>query len=167
MHQRQEFGRDSDSYREWREQALIQRDKDYARVRESILGPYRNERTRFARVAMGLSRISPLASYTYGATRLANTGPRTDEGIDEAIEQLRIGLADTEAELRKGRRWGGGRRNRERKINIDMLPKFQYEPESIRERIVGASTDAVILVAMNILFFLGTYVSFLRMDLVQ
>ena len=136
--------------------------EDLAVAREEILGPYRRERAEFQRIAMTLSRLSPLSAYTYSATRLAQTGPDQEARVQAAVERVREGLARVEADL-------GGRHNRRRnrgRPDLDILPRFQFAWEPVGERFSGAALDCAILIAGSVIFFLGTFVSFLRRDLV-
>lgn len=159
---RQEEGFD---WRERRRERENQRDADYAEERESIIRPYARERAQFARLAQGLSRLSPFASYTYASTRLAQTGPEQEPRVDQSLERLRKGLANVEAGVRSGKirsRTGDGK-----DLNLGVLPKYQFQWEELMDRLAGAAVDAALLFAGTVIFFLGTFVSFLRMDLVN
>lgn len=160
-----EMGRWSEEFREWRRVREQQREEEYAEERKAIIGPYVRERAQFAKLAQGLSRLSPLASYTYAATRLAQTGPEQEPRIDGAIERLREDLARVEMDIRSGKIRDD--RDNGRGLNLDVLPQFRFEWEPLADRLAGAGLDAAILFAGSVIFFLGTYVSFLRMDLVS
>lgn len=162
---RHELGRRSDEFREWRREREREREEDYAEEREAIVRPYVRERAQFAALAQGLSRLSPLASYTYAATRLAQTGPEQEPRLVVAIERLREGLARVESDLHSGKI--RQRRDNGSGLNIDVLPRFQFAWESLEERLAATAIDAGLLLAGCVLFFLGTFVSFLRMDLVD
>ena len=148
----------------WWSEREKQRDAEYAQERNAIIGPYKRERAEFSRLAQGLSRLSPLACYTYAATRLAQTGPEQEPRMEESLERLRLGLGKLEIELR-ARRVKARSRDGEG-LNLDILPRFQFEWQGLGERIAAVGIDAALLMAGCVIFFLGTYVSFLRMDLV-
>ena len=159
-----EMGWWNDDMMEWFEERRRQLQDDIAMSREEILGPYRREKAQFARVAMTLSRTSPLAAYTYAATRFAQTGPSQDDRVREAVERVREGLARVEVEVSSTRGHRRGSRQDQDPF-FDRLPRLQFDWETPRDRLAGAALDCALLLAASVMCFLGAYVSFLRKDL--
>ena len=56
---------------------------------------------------------------------------------------------------------------REPPYNLDGLPKYEYKPMPIPERLKYALTDIVILFAFVMIFFLAAFFSFLRAEIID
>jgi hypothetical protein len=91
-------------------------------------------------LGMHLSRISPLASYVYASTALAQTGTKD-------VQHYRRRVADWDRERRRGR-------------EMD----FVYRNPSLEESFQDVQIDFVLLVLWNILLFMGALAAFMRYD---
>jgi ABC-type transport system involved in multi-copper enzyme maturation permease subunit len=124
------------------------------------------------RLALGLARVSPTATFSLAATRLAGTSLSLKEHYHNAAEgyQLNYGkfmLAKT------GMNPGGNMvifrmstDNGEKPKPIDPheLPEFQYVPMSLHDLFPQALMDLLLLVGFNVLLFVLACVGFLRYD---
>lgn len=128
--QKRPFTEDEDGITEQDRQTLWRMNDDFI---SSIHG----------QISMGqhLSRISPLASYVYAATTLAQTG-----------------LPDIEDYWQDAQLW-----NRER-IRGEDSSEFVYQPLRLRQSLSKAAVDVSLLMIWNIVLFLGANMAFLRYD---
>lgn len=107
--------------------------------------------TEFART---LSRMSPGAVYTYAADTLTRTGLSSYYGFMRSIGLLRGRYEDWEQLYHK-----------DRKKAIREVAEYAYfhiPKESIIESIQYSLGDLLLLFLLNVLFFMGAYLSFLR-----
>ncbi|MHC4247923.1 MAG: ABC transporter permease subunit [Planctomycetota bacterium] len=117
-----------------------------------------------------VARVSPFSSFAMSSTALADTGPR---GTRRFIEQVRgyqerlvryayaEWMARYRYELEKGERppsWSDPE-NREA-----PLPVFVYTPPAATEYLKMMALDTALLAAAAVLFFMLSYVTFLRYD---
>jgi len=117
-----------------------------------------------------LSRISPSSNYMYAATDLAGTGIEDFRALRERIERFQRDLTQRLLEIRKERSQRAAtiqdpaerREVRDAPIDPRDLPVFRAEQAGFAVRLHRAMLDIAILAIMNGLFFLGSYVRFLR-----
>ena len=117
-----------------------------------------------------ISRVSPFSSFAMSATALADTGPR---GTRRFIEQVRgyqerlVRYAYSEwvaryrYEAEKGERppsWS------DPENRGAPLPVFVYTPPAATEYLKMMALDTALLAAAAVLFFMLSYVAFLRYD---
>jgi hypothetical protein len=50
------------------------------------------------------------------------------------------------------------------RIKIDDMPQFSIEPERLSKSLARALPDFSLMIAMIIIFFVGSYISFLHYD---
>ena len=112
------------------------------------------------RLGQYLSRFSPLASFAYAASDLAGTGVQDrgrfmDRLPDYRKEITRFGM---EQRILANERedWSSH--------TIEGYPHFAVTESTLRDRVVSVLVDILFLGVWNILFFMGTYLSFLRYD---
>ena len=92
------------------------------------------------RMGQTLSRVSPLASYIYASSTLAQTG------IPDA-QRFRRQVADWDRERRRGR-----------------YSPLSLRPLSPAQSFLEMTTDLILLLSWNVLLFTGAHVAFLRYD---
>lgn len=121
-------------------------------------------------VAFTLARISPAASLTLAATRLAGTSVDIKDRFYEEAMDYKETFADFMKE-KTGMNITGGmfivqNNDGEEPEPIDPreLPEFVYKPEPLRASLAGAVVDIGILAVFNLVFFIGAFVSFTRYD---
>ena len=56
---------------------------------------------------------------------------------------------------------------RDAPIDLDDLPQFTVARAGLGEVLVSAQTDLLLLLLLNMAFFMGAYMSFLRYDLME
>ena len=117
-------------------------------------------------LALNISRISPAAVYYNAAAILAETDlgsfwrfmEQTRQYRREWLEYLR------DEELFSSRRWFTT--GFEESFDLSKIPRFKEQSEGIGSSLQRATLDIVILAVLNVLFFMGAFISFLRYDVV-
>ena len=117
-------------------------------------------------LALNISRISPTAVYYNAAAILAETDlgsfwrfmEQTRQYRREWVEYLR------DEKIFSSRRWFTGKDSQE-PLDLSGMPRFKERSESIGSSLQRAVPDIMILAVLNILFFMGAFVSFLRYDI--
>ncbi|MEZ5358113.1 MAG: ABC transporter permease [Candidatus Zixiibacteriota bacterium] len=120
-------------------------------------------------VAFNLARISPTASLTLAATRLAGTSIDIKDRFYESGIDYKETFADFMKE-KTGMNITGGmfivQSDGEEQEPIDPkeMPEYVYQPEPLRASLAGSVVDIGILALFNLVFFIGAFVSFTRYD---
>lgn len=119
-----------------------------------------------------ISRVSPVSSYIYAATDLANTGIEREWHLKESLwdyqNQFReflekkFSLPDSE---RTHPVFGGF--FREPEYNMDDLPYYKYKPMALSERISHVFVDILLLCVFAVIFFMAAFIAFLRADIID
>ena len=130
-----------------------------------------------AQIGLGilLGRVSPSANYVYAAANLAGSGTRDFSNLRDYIKRYRQQFVDQVQQLRRdrSRQLEGVTDEAERQeiedapIDPDALPPFDVGRRAFSDTLVDSQTDLLILVVLNVVFFLGTHISFLRYDLMK
>jgi ABC-2 type transport system permease protein len=140
-----------------------------ARLNENRL----NKQIQQERVAFGLSRISPSATFSLAATNLVGTSIDLKQHFMDEV----IGYQQTFGEFMKkktGMKLGGGMiimrmsvgdEEEKKPIDPNELPSFQYHALSLGDVINNSLFDIGLLALYNLVFFIGAIVAFLRYDL--
>ena len=116
-------------------------------------------------LALNISRISPTAVYYNAAAILAETDLGNFWQFMEQTRQYRREWVDylRDEKIFSSRRWFTT--ESEEPFDLSRIPKFKEQRESISSSLQRALPDIMILTVLNILFFMGAFVSFLRYDL--
>jgi len=120
-------------------------------------------------VAKIISRVSPVSSYVYIVTDMAETGVRKQLHFAQALREyqklFRQYTHEKAKESMKGRAhfYFGGR---EAEYDISDMPEFDYVGESVAARVVGSLLDFGILAVAAVFFFMAAFLSFLRVDVI-
>ena len=117
-------------------------------------------------LALNISRISPTAVYYNAAAILAETDlgsfwrfmEQTRQYRREWLEYLR------DEEIFSSRRWFTT--EFEEPFDLSKISRFKEQSEGIGNSLQRATLDIMILAVLNVLFFMGAFISFLRYDVV-
>ncbi len=109
------------------------------------------------RLAQGLSRISPLASYVYAVSGLAGSG------VDEQF-RFQNALLDYQREIQRFVYAAYERKSKTGTLELSGYPRLVFKAAPLSDRIAGAVTDLLLLGMWNGVFFAGAYVGFLKYD---
>lgn len=126
-------------------------------------------------LGVGLARISPSASYVYATAGLAGSGLGEFADLRGYIKQYREEFMAKAQEI-----WQTRQRQAESAadaserqeimeapISPKDLPAFDPGRPGLAEILSGGQTDLLILTVLNVVFFLGSYLGFLRYDLMR
>jgi ABC-type transport system involved in multi-copper enzyme maturation permease subunit len=123
---------------------------------------YREEFATQTSVSKTLSRLSPAASYRYATTELAATGISSFIAFRQAHERFEEEFDDFADGVNEQRNNQG--RLPDGWYEADQLPQFHIIESRLDDTINGLSIDLLLLLVYNVLFFMGSYLFFLRYD---
>ena len=117
-------------------------------------------------LALNVSRISPAAIYYNAAAILAETDLGSFWRFMEQTRQYRRKWLDylRDEEIFSSRRWFTT--EFEEPFDLNKIPRFEEQSEGIGNSLQRAGLDIMILAILNVLFFMGAFISFLRYDVV-
>ncbi|MGH7456089.1 MAG: DUF3526 domain-containing protein, partial [bacterium] len=149
--------------REQKMQALSTRLNEERRNREAVR----------ERVAFGLARISPAASFSLATTNLVGTSLELKQHYLNSATDYQQAYAKFMKE-KTGMLLGGfrimafrntdGEEAKKDPINPREIPPFVFKSTSLQDVSGAALVDLGILALFNLVFFAGAYVAFLRYD---
>jgi ABC-type transport system involved in multi-copper enzyme maturation permease subunit len=149
--------------REQKMQALSKRLNEERRNREAVR----------ERVAFGLARISPAASFSLATTNLVGTSLELKQQYLNAATEYQQAYAKFMKE-KTGMLLGGfrimafrsndGEEAKKDPINPREIPPFVFKAVPLQDVFGAALVDLGILALFNLAFFAGAYVAFLRYD---
>lgn len=142
--------------------------QDAERRRRKLDQFYNDRMTRQTTLSQGLARLSPSASYLFAVTRLAGTGPILFDRFRDAHDRFQEAQQDWRNELfRSGKiefSQGGPKVKEDDWFDPDSIPRFQMYSEDTRQAIDAAIFDILLLAVFAVLFFMLSFVFFLRYD---
>ncbi|HOO56689.1 MAG TPA: ABC transporter permease subunit [bacterium] len=119
-----------------------------------------------------LSRISPVSSYIYAVTDLANTGIEREKHMKKYLWDYQAQFLDfltrkfnVPDKERVHKIFGGF--FREAEFNLDDLPRFKYREMSFAGRMKLVMVDIVVLFSFMVILFLAAFMSFLRAEIID
>jgi hypothetical protein len=159
-------------FNEFMQKLADDRDKKYQEFAQRLNENRQNKQTNQEQFAFGLARLSPGALFSLAATNLAGNGIELKQQfIDEAH-----GYQATYAQFMKektGMNLGGdvmlfkmkqGDEQEEKPIDPKELPEFYYRSQPLAQGFRYALLDMGLMVVLNIIFFVGAFVGFIRYD---
>ena len=117
-------------------------------------------------LALNISRISPAAVYYNAAAILAETDLGSFWRFMEQTRQYRREWVDylRDEEIFSSRRWFTT--EFEEPFDLSNIPRFKEQSEGVGNSLQRAGLDIMILAVLNMLFFMGSFISFLRYEVV-
>ena len=117
-------------------------------------------------LALNISRISPTAVYYNAVAILAETDLGSFWRFMEQARQYRREWVEylRDEKIFSSRRWFTT--ESEEPFDLSEIPRFKEQSEGIGGSLQRALPDIMILTVLNILFFMGAFISFLRYDVV-
>ena len=114
--------------------------------REMLTEDYRNRFNRLVKVSQNITRISPAAVFTFLVTDITGTGMLEERKLKRAVLEYMDIIED----------WND---------DTGDKPFFSYRRSSMKEVLgTGGLSNGLVLILLNVLFFTGAYVAFLRYD---
>lgn len=119
---------------------------------------------RQAKLAQNIARISPAGTYSHVTAIIAGTDLENHLRFLNQARQYRRELIRylRNQNAFASKAWYNPEAGK--KIDIEGIPLFRERPESLSSSLRRASFDILILALLNVVFFLLTYLSFLRYD---
>lgn len=122
-----------------------------------------------------LARLSPSASYVYATAGLAGSGLGDFGGLREYIKRYRQEFMTTVQDIEQVRRKlaenAADQTERQEIMEAPVepgdLPAFAPGRGGWGEMLADSQIDLIILLVLNVVFFLGSYLGFLRYDLMK
>ena len=123
---------------------------------------YEERRKRQSSLAAALGRISPSACWTYAAVSLTNTGADAYERFHRARRELGRDFEKSWKDTRET--WQKDRSKGWPEITAGELPHLQVKFPDAAAAVGAALNDTLILVVLNVIFFMLAFTFFLRYD---
>ena len=136
-------------------------------VSEEVIRDFEQRLRRQIDVARTLTRLSPVASYAYANTDIGETGVRHQRNLVNGLRAYQREFAryvenKIEQEGGGGSFFDGGQGG---EYDIEDMPVFAHRAEQLEGRLASRTTDVLLLVVFSVLFFMGAFISFVRMDI--
>ena len=127
---------------------------------------YQDKLNAHGSLSQSLARLSPSASFSFAATRLAGTGAAFSQRFHQSEERFRESGSEYMDKLYSGVSWTntGPEVSDPKWFNADDLPRFEMAEESFADSLNEAAFDVLLLVLFNAVFMMGSYLFFLRYD---
>lgn len=119
------------------------------------------------RIAMNLTVISPFAEYIYLTTALAGTGIECRKHLSFVSREFMKAFSEYQKEKFEEIKDAKATRSivvKEWPMNISDRPRFSYNEEPLKDRIVGVLPYWGVLLLYGVLFFVIAYVRFIKYD---
>ncbi|MFC1526240.1 ABC transporter permease subunit [Candidatus Latescibacterota bacterium] len=113
-------------------------------------------------VSQTLSRLSPAASFRYATTEMAQTGISHYQEFKKSHRRFEDDFEEYAQQV-NDRRGNDGELPADW-YNSDEVPGWRLLAARLSDTIDAATVDVGLLVMYNVLFFMGTYMAFLRYD---
>lgn len=160
-----------DEFNEFMEKIHEERDEKMQALADRLDEDRRNRQAVQQAYAFNIARISPSASFSLAATRLAGTSLALKKHfIDEAYGYQKSYCEFIEDKTGMSPRGGmvtvkiDDGVEEETTIDPMELPSFDYHPGDLKTDARGAAVDLGLLLLFNIVFFAGAYAAFMRYD---
>ena len=108
-----------------------------------------------------LSRLSPASSFRYASTEIAHTGVGLFTGFKTAYQRFLDNFAEFADEINDQR---NNNELSDQWFQPEAIPKFKFPVSRLDDTLNNIFVDLLLLGIYNVVFFLGTYVFFLRYD---
>ncbi len=137
---------------------------DYANKAEDILKRRENIGETNRQLARNVSRLSFADTYRFAVGTITGTDRENYNGFINQARRYKRQVVDylTDKKAFSARAWFSGDKG---KAEFTDLPIFQHRYNSLSENFFRALGDTFILLAWNIVLFMGAYLSFLRYDM--
>jgi len=152
--------------------AFINAFKNNSEISRQEEETYQNSINAQVKLTKNLSRISPVSSYVYAVTDLANTGIEREKDLKEYLWSYQnrfLDFLDMKFNVQDSEKvhslFGGF--FREAPYSVDELPRFSYREMPISQRLSHAIVDIGVLVFFIIVTFMAAFVTFLRAEIID
>jgi ABC-type transport system involved in multi-copper enzyme maturation permease subunit len=145
---------------------------EVAEDRDQIRGDHRREMVQQLKLAQNLMRVSPMTTYTFLCEAVAGTGSSRFESFMSQVKRFRdewrewIFSEDKKDEdslhILSAER--GHYSYSQKEPDFGHLPRFSEKLPSLRDSLQSGSLDLSLLILLNVLLFMASYLVFMRYD---
>ena len=128
-----------------------------------LTADYQTKRRRQQVLALNLSRISPSSAMTLSTLRLSKTGIEEHERFLNSIKTYKPIFRSWFASKRV-QSMDMTQRRQPAPPDFGDMPRHEFTPESLSDSLYSVRYDVCIMVLLNIILFVGAFMSFLRYD---
>ena len=123
---------------------------------------YTAKELRQQQFAKSLARFSPTSSLMFGSMHLSLTSPQEYDRFFQSVKNYQ---ADFRKWVSEGTMEEFAARGKKRpKPDLSSMPRYTYTNTDLADSFASTIPDFTVLILINILFFAGAYVAFLRYD---
>ena len=114
------------------------------------------------RLAVNLSRVSPASALMFASMSLARTGVSEHERFLNSVKTYKPAFSKwINKKISNSQAPEPGQQT---KLDLGDMPQHEFKPEEFSESMVRMLPDLFLMAFLIILFFVGSYVSFIRYD---
>ena len=125
---------------------------------------YQDKLTAQIELSKTLSRISPSASFTFATTDLAHTGVALFASFKRGLERFDDGFNTWGNDWVDAYRENNNNYPGDNWLQADAIPGFKLNRQRLGDSLDTALMDILLLLVFNVLFFMLSYLFFLRYD---
>ena len=136
---------------------------------EEIIRSFERKLGKQINVARALSRISPSSSYIYASTDIGGTGIQNEGRLIASLRTYQREFSQyVEVKMEESGQESGwwGSSDDDEEYDISDMPEFNYTSEEVPVRASSRMPDILLLAIYAVVFFMGTFLSFVRMDII-
>lgn len=146
---------------------------DFVAQNARLVEDFKRQQTALTELAVNLSRVSPSSALAYIGMNLAGTGYFEQENFLRQLTRYRELFNDyierkdeAERQATSGRGFQGRMTAALERGELDLsdMPRFEYQPLSLSQRMAVVLPDFLALLIVTILFYALAFVNFLRYD---
>ena len=141
--------------------------REAGEAQKKVMDSFTNALNRQISVSKHLSRVSPLSSFAYSACDISATGDNEQKAFVKAVGQYGETWGQYVGELWR-KFWEAGEGSSSPRdfgdFDVSDYPRFVYNGIPFGDRFEEIVSDLLLLVIWNVLFFMASYLSFLRYD---
>jgi len=160
--QPEEIAKWNEDVREWAEELQQSLTGKIDEKNAAIERDYQVKMREQQNLAVNLSRISPASALMFGTMTLARTGIVSHERFLNSVRSYKPIFTKWVNE--KMIRTADFDSAQQAKPDLSDMPQHSYEPEGLSDSFRRTLPDILLMVFLILLFFIGSYVSFLRYD---
>jgi ABC-type transport system involved in multi-copper enzyme maturation permease subunit len=159
---KEDIGKWNDEFKKWLEDFQQRLTSKIDEKNAAIERDYQTRMRGQQSLAVNFSRISPASALMFSCMSLARTGISEHERFLNSIKSYKpIFTKWLNAKMMKTLNLSGGEQP---KPELSDMPQFEFKSERLSESVKRMLPDLTLMVFLIILFFVGSYLSFLRYD---
>jgi ABC-type transport system involved in multi-copper enzyme maturation permease subunit len=132
---------------------------------------YNNRQSTYQKIAMNLSRISPVSCYTYIVSEISGTGVLEVKNVVDNAKRFQNEVKENLYDKFIVNVYGGTAPGRYARLiervteEDDAVPEWNYQQIALSKALEAEGVDILLLFIFNVVFFLASHISFLKYDI--